>query len=48
MDLKITDWCDAGCAWCHEGSTLRGRHADLDEALELLSVLPAGAEIAIG
>jgi hypothetical protein len=17
MDLKITDWCDAGCAWCH-------------------------------
>ena len=48
MDLKITDWCDAGCAWCHEGSTRRGRHADLDEALELLSVLPAGAEIAIG
>ena len=48
MDLKITDWCDAGCAWCHEGSTVRGRHAELNETLELLRALPAGAEIAIG
>lgn len=48
MDLKITDYCDAGCAWCHEKSTTKGQHGDLDAALALLSVLPAGAEIAIG
>lgn len=48
MDLKITDWCDAGCAWCHEGSTRKGQHGDLDATLALLSVLPPGAEIAIG
>lgn len=48
MDLKITDWCDAGCAWCHEGSTRKGVHGDLKAAVELLKVLPAGAEIAIG
>jgi len=48
MDLKVTDWCDAGCAWCHEKSTRRGRHGDVDAMLALLSPLPAGVEIAIG
>lgn len=48
MDLKITDWCDAGCAWCHEGSTKRGRHGDVDAIVSLLRPLPAGIEIAIG
>jgi organic radical activating enzyme len=48
MDLKITDWCDAGCAWCHEKSTTKGTHADIDATLELLKALPKGAEIAIG
>jgi hypothetical protein len=48
MDLKITDWCDAGCAWCHEGSTKRGRHGDIGATLALLRPLPAGVEIAIG
>jgi len=48
MDLKITDWCDAGCAWCHEGSTKRGRHGNPDAILNLLRPLPPGIEIAIG
>jgi hypothetical protein len=48
MDLKITDWCDAGCAWCHERSTTKGAHGDLDAALELLRPLHPGSEIAIG
>lgn len=48
MDLKITDWCDAGCAWCHEKSTVKGAHSDIDATLELLKVLPAGTELAIG
>lgn len=48
FDLKITDWCDAGCAWCHEQSTTKGAHGDLDATLELIAGMPAGAEVAIG
>jgi hypothetical protein len=48
MDLKITGWCDAGCAWCHEKSTTKGQHGDLDKTLRLLSALPPGTEVAIG
>lgn len=48
MDLKITNWCDAACPWCHEHSTLRGQHGDVDAMISLLSGLPAGVEIAIG
>jgi hypothetical protein len=48
MDLKITDWCDAGCAWCHEKSTVKGTHGDVTRTLELLKDLPPGTEVAIG
>ena len=48
MDLKITDWCDASCAWCHEKSTKRGKHGDTQSIIDLLTGLPSGVEIAIG
>lgn len=48
MDIKITNWCDAACAWCHEQSTKRGEHADLEWLLDYLKPLPSGVEIAIG
>lgn len=48
MDLKLTDWCDAGCAWCHEKSTTKGGHGNVDTTLALLKGLPAGVEVAIG
>ena len=48
IDLKITDYCDAGCAFCHESSTKRGEIASLHEILRVLKGLPAGTEIAIG
>lgn len=48
MDLKLTDACSAGCAWCHEQSTPKGKHGDVDRTLALLSGLPAGVEVAIG
>jgi len=48
MDLKITNWCDAGCGWCHEKSTTAGLHADLDKTAALLESLNPGTEIAIG
>ena len=41
MDLKITDWCDGGCLYCHEKSTVNGRHSYLEDIQRLLSPLPA-------
>lgn len=48
LDLKATDWCDAGCAWCHEGSTTKGTHCDVDRTLALFKNMLPGTEIAIG
>lgn len=48
MDLKITDWCDGGCLYCHEKSTVNGKHARLEDVQRMLSDLPAGVEIATG
>lgn len=48
IDIKITNYCDAGCSFCHEKSTTLGNHADLNKLLNVLSVLPPGVEIAIG
>jgi hypothetical protein len=48
IDVKITNYCDAGCSYCHEKSTIAGSHGDLDVLTETLSCLPAGVEIAIG
>lgn len=47
IDVKITNFCDMGCSYCHESSTLEGKHGDLDALLEVLD-LPAGIELAIG
>lgn len=46
IDLKVTDYCGAGCAWCHEGSTVHGRHGDL--SAPFLTTLRPGTELAIG
>lgn len=48
MDLKITNWCDANCSWCHEQSNKEGKHGDVNAILDLLAPLPAGVEVAIG
>lgn len=48
FDLKITDYCDLGCKFCHEKSTMNGIHGDLDVMIKLVEQLPAGTEIAIG
>ncbi len=48
IDVKITDYCDMGCAYCHESSTTSGIHSDLDALLGTLEDLPAGVELAIG
>lgn len=48
IDVKITDYCDMGCAYCHESSTTKGIHGDLNKLLEVIAELPAGVELAIG
>lgn len=48
IDVCITRWCDAGCAFCHESSTTRGKHGDLQPTIDLIKQLPRGVEIAIG
>lgn len=48
VDLKVTDYCDANCAWCHEKSTTRGKHAAPFFICSILNELIPGSEIAIG
>ena len=48
IDVKISDYCDLGCSWCHESSTTSGKHGDLDKLFQVLFELPAGIELAIG
>lgn len=46
IDIKISDYCDMGCEFCHESSTTSGKHGDLTKLTELLEHLPPGVEIA--
>jgi len=48
IDVKITNYCDLNCAYCHENSDVSGKHADLYVLLSKLKDLPAGVELAIG
>lgn len=47
MDIKITNRCDMGCEFCHEHSTLDGKHADLFSP-SFLDTLHPYTELAIG
>lgn len=48
IDCKLTNFCDLGCAFCHENSTTEGKHADLEKLIEILDPLPPGIELALG
>lgn len=48
LDVKITNYCDLGCKYCHENSTIKGEHANLEKLKAVLISLPAGVELAIG
>ena len=48
MDVKITNYCDLNCKFCHEMSTTKGEHGNIDFLLSILKDLPAGTELAIG
>lgn len=46
IDIKITNYCDAGCQFCHEDSTVKGKHGSLDWSF--FETLRPGTELAIG
>lgn len=48
FDIKITGYCDAGCKYCHENSTVNGKHGNLRALEPMIKSLHAGAECAIG
>lgn len=48
MDIKITNYCDLKCPFCHEISSIHGEHGDLMYLLNILVDLPEGTELAIG
>jgi hypothetical protein len=48
IDLKITDYCDMNCPYCHESSSRKGRDACLSDIYRIVRKLPPGVEIAIG
>lgn len=39
VDLKITDYCNAGCNFCYQSSTIRGKHASLSDLTYIISML---------
>lgn len=47
-DVLITRYCDANCAYCHEGATTKGKHGDLKKFNYIWDSLRAGTEMAIG
>lgn len=47
MDIKITNQCDMGCKFCHEGSTKDGKHGDILNE-KFVETLHPYQEVAIG
>lgn len=47
MDIKLTNKCNGGCAWCHEGSSMNGKHGDILNE-KFIDTLHPYQEIAIG
>lgn len=48
IDIKITNYCDAGCKFCFESSTPKGLHGDISIVDDITNDLPAGTELALG
>lgn len=48
IDLKITDFCQTGCPFCYQNSSVFGKHADFEQLKKIIRAIPAGTEVAIG
>lgn len=47
MDIKITNYCDMGCKFCHEGSTTSGKHGEILNE-KFIDTLHPYQEVALG
>lgn len=47
MDIKISNYCDMGCKFCHEGSTKNGKHGDI-LSQKFIETLHPYQEVALG
>jgi len=47
IDLKITDYCDRGCPFCHENSTVKGLHGNILDQ-NFIQTLSPYTELALG
>lgn len=47
MDIKITNYCDRGCLYCHEASSEDGKHGDILN-VDFINILKPYTELAIG
>lgn len=47
MDIKISNYCDMGCKFCHEGSTKNGKHGDI-LTQKFIETLHPYQEVALG
>ena len=47
MDIKLTNRCNGGCNYCHEGSTINGEHGDILSP-SFLDKLHPYTELALG
>ena len=47
MDIKISNYCDMDCKFCHEGSTKSGKHGDILNE-KFIGTLHPYQEVALG
>lgn len=47
MDIKISNYCDMSCKFCHEGSTKNGKHGDILNQ-KFIETLHPYQEVALG
>lgn len=47
MDIKISNYCDMGCKFCHEGSAKNGKHGDI-LTQKFIETLHPYQEVALG
>ena len=47
MDIKVSNYCDMGCKFCHEGSTKNGKHGDVLNQ-KFIETLHPYQEVALG
>lgn len=50
VDIKISDYCPYGCAYCYQGSTKQGKHASLEDIERIATELSIMGcfEVALG